>query len=318
MFRRNDPEEDDRRPRRRSDRGFSTKVAAFVLAAGAALLIARASVATVVRIHGDGMAPTILDGDYVMVLRGAWSLEAGDIVVYDPTPPPPPEPDPDELHEEVEGGQLDDPQAPDPRRDFRRTLPNTAVVDVEELEENWDKVQKKSGGLAAYPAPKSFRVGRIIAVPGDTVTFYEPNSPVGLAVNGQAVEQKPGTPLRLKLKGRPVPGEDPVEVDSPRMRSTAYESHANKRYPVLARTEVGPVHWPALSLPPAQAGPVEIEAEGYLVLADNRDEGSCCDSRAIGWVHPARIRGELALRLAGDPSAAPDLAPEARGPKSLP
>ncbi len=40
-------------------------------------------------------------------------------------------------------------------------------------------------------------------------------------------------------------------------------------------------------------------APGYLVLADNRDDGRCCDSRALGWIDMASIRGEVVVRLGG-------------------
>ena len=64
---------------------------------------------------------------------------------------------------------------------------------------------------------------------------------------------------------------------------------------------------------PGDAGPLEVEADGYLVIADNRDEGACCDSRALGFVGPERIRGEIVLRLGGRNHSHPDVAPEAHG-----
>ena len=64
MFRRRDqdPEEDERRPRRRPDKSFATRAAWGVIFAGMGLLAVRASVATVVKIHGDGMATAALTG----------------------------------------------------------------------------------------------------------------------------------------------------------------------------------------------------------------------------------------------------------------
>ena len=58
---------------------------------------------------------------------------------------------------------------------------------------------------------------------------------------------------------------------------------------------------------------VELEAPGYLVVADNRDDGACCDSRAIGWIPAEAIRGRVLVRLTSNPEAAPDLDPAARG-----
>ena len=76
----------------RPDHSWSTRLAWLVLVAGVIVIGVRLSAATVVRIHGHGMAPTLLDGDHVLLVRGTWGLERGDVVVYDPTPisaPPP-------------------------------------------------------------------------------------------------------------------------------------------------------------------------------------------------------------------------------------
>ena len=64
---------------------------------------------------------------------------------------------------------------------------------------------------------------------------------------------------------------------------------------------------------PGDAGPLEVEADGYLVIADNRDEGACCDSRALGFVGADRIRGEIVLRLGGRNHSHPDVAPDQHG-----
>ena len=58
---------------------------------------------------------------------------------------------------------------------------------------------------------------------------------------------------------------------------------------------------------------VELVAEGYLVLADNREDGACCDSRALGWVPAESIAAEVLMRLSGSTAATPDLEPDARG-----
>ena len=58
---------------------------------------------------------------------------------------------------------------------------------------------------------------------------------------------------------------------------------------------------------PADGGPYEMPADGYLLVADNRDEGACCDSRAIGWVHADQLRGEIMLRLGGATDVSKDM-----------
>ncbi|MBL8969054.1 MAG: S24/S26 family peptidase, partial [Myxococcales bacterium] len=171
-FRRADPE-DDELAARAGERTWPTRLAWLVLVGGAAVLLLRCGVATVVEIHGDGMAPTLLTGDHVLLIRGTWGLGAGDLVVYDPTPPaaPPPAPEPaPQLPGPREGRGL-------PRHDGpRQPLRNTAVVDVDDLDlgDEWQAVQRRSGVAGPpAPAPSSLRVGRILAVPGDRITFGE-------------------------------------------------------------------------------------------------------------------------------------------------
>jgi signal peptidase I len=308
LFRRHrGKDEDDDEPRRPPDRTLSTRLAWLVLMGGAALVVTRVSVATVVQVHGDGMAPTLLDGDHVVLLRDRWTLERGDVVVYDPTPveAPPPAPMLPAEGDAPRAPYADGQEYPDGRRLPEQDLRNTAVIDREELEENWQKVQRRSGGLAQRKTTP-LRVGRILALPGQQVTFHVPDAALGLAIDGEALPQKPGDPLRIALEHD---GDD----TTPRMRATAYETTRNRRYTVLMREREGLTQWPGLAIPPASAGPVEVEAEGYLVIADNREEGDCCDSRAIGWVPAENIRGKVVVRLAGDASPTPDLDPAARG-----
>src|SRR5688572_20156517 len=129
-FRRDDPEEEELRAGA-GDRSWPTRLAWLVLVGGAAVLVLRCGVATVVEIHGDGMAPTLLTGDHVLLIRGTWGLNAGDLVVYDPTPPAPPPPEdppPPQIPGTREGRGL-------PRHDGpRQPLRNTAVVDVDDLD----------------------------------------------------------------------------------------------------------------------------------------------------------------------------------------
>lgn len=311
MFRSRDS--DDEQPSAR--RSLSTRIAWVVLVGGAGLIVTRASLATVIQVHGDGMAPTILDGESVIMIRGGWGIEAGDIVVYDPTPS---SEACDEGSEPANDHDRDDAVGPspngrriDPSQPRNGELRNTAVVDVDEVESNWERVRDR-GDKAR---PRNFRVGRVLAVPGDTVTFHVPDVALGLVVNGIALQQKPDDPIRLVLAGKPAPGEDPGDANSPRLRPLAWETLGDTRYPVLLGD--GDETWPGMDLP-SDLGPIEVRADGYLILADNRNEGACCDSRAIGWVPADQLRGEIVVRLAGDPGAAPDSDPRSRGLARLP
>lgn len=296
------------------DRSWSTKIAWLVLFGGAGLVALRMSVATVVQLHGDGMAPTLLDGDHVLLVRGRWSVERGDVVVYDPRPPaleesvPPPPRERDAPRADNDEGE----QFPDARRDPENDLRNTAVVDPDDLEEGWSRVQARADGLAGSHAPPALRLGRVLAVPGDRVAFHVPGAALGLAIDGVPLTDKTTDPMRLRLvePGR-TDDERPDEGDG-RVRAVSWETCGDRRYPVLPTAKPVP-SWPALGLPPPQAGPVETMAEGYLVLADNRDDGACCDSRALGWIPADAIRGEVVLRLSGSSAATPDLDPGARG-----
>ncbi len=301
-------DDDDELPERRPDRSWPTRIAWTVLFGGAALIVARASLGTVVQIHGDGMAPTILDGDHVVLVRGTWKVEPGDIVVYDPTP---------ELANVDMRPTIDRSQAPkggdkasgfpDARRLGGGPLRNTAVVELDDIERNWNRMQENG---VPKRAAKSFRVGRVIAEPGDRITFNLAKVPLGIAVNDRPLERKNGDPVRVYLNES-----DPSE---PVLRTLAYESVRDRRYPILVEPEPAPVTWQNIALPSASEGPVEIVATGYLILADNRDEGACCDSRAVGFVPVSHLRGELIVRLAGNPNGSPDIDPKARGLTLLP
>lgn len=303
-FRRDDPEEEELRARA-GDRSWPTRLAWLVLVGGAAVLVLRCGIATVVEIHGDGMAPTLLTGDHVLLIRGTWGLGAGDLVVYDPTPPAPPPPDdppPPQIPGTREGRGL-------PRHDGpREPLRNTAVVDVDDLDlgDEWQAVQRRSG-VAQADAPRSLRVGRILAVPGDRVTFGDAGGALGLAINGRPLTQEIGAPLRLAVRG-------PQDIAAPpaRPRGTASEAIGERHYQILTSAPGQPARWPGMRLP-GDSGPLEVEADGYLVVADNRDEGACCDSRALGFVGPDRIRGEIVLRLGGRNTSHPDVAPSDHG-----
>lgn len=277
-------------PRRRVP--WSSRIAFGVLVLGGLAVVARVSIATVVQIHGDGMAPNLVDRDHVVLFRSTYDIGHGDIVVYDPTQrlvrkQPSPS---DARHTPA----TDDEATPD------RTLQNTAVVDAQEIEENWERIQRR-----AKDKSPSFRVGRVLARPGDEVVFNVESAALGLVVNGEPLEQKPASPQRVATATTPKDDAPPATL-----RSIAYESIGDRRYTVIPSTKT--TEWVGMELPPPEVGPVEVRAEGFLVLADNRDEGACCDSRKLGWIPREAIRGELVLRFGGDATATPDVDPAAR------
>jgi signal peptidase I len=313
MFGRRRPDDEEEEARKRPpDRSLSTRIAWLVLFGGGAMLALRATIATVVQVHGDGMAPTIVDGDTVVLMRGRWSVQNGDIVIYDPTPADLIEPA-GELPRPTPGADEEQTDYPDARKRPVKAMRNTAVVDEDEFEGNWERVKDRSG-VDAEKA-RTLRVGRVIASPGDTVTFNVEDAAMGLVVNGVPVRQKQGDTMRIVLKGDPVLGEDPEDVERPHIRNTAYEWLGDVRYSVLTNT--ADTAWTQLALP-EERGPVQVQAPGFLILADNRNEGACCDSRAIGWVIPEHVRGEVMARIAGNTNAVPDMDPRARGPALLP
>lgn len=306
----------DSPPPRTGARTWSSRLAWGVLVAGGGLIALRVAFATAVPVHGDGMAPTLLDGDHVLLLRGTWSVDRGDVVIYAASLPTevapaatPRERDAPRSHRE------DGSEFPDARRAPQGELRNTAVVDPEELgealDENWRVVQARAdAGLATRTA---YRVGRVLARPGDRVALVRERGGLGLAIEGQRVEQKEGAPLELRLE----------YDDAARARRVLWEQTGPRRYQVLDTGAVAP-QWQQLlaaaaelashddATPPTHDDD-EVVAPGYLVLADNRDEGRCCDSRVLGWISPEAIRGEVLARLGGNTTAVPDQAPGSRG-----
>ncbi len=300
---------DDERPARSRDRSLATRLAWLVLVGGVSLVIVRASVATVVQIHGDGMAPSIMDGDAVLLLRTDFNLENGDIVVYDPVPAPE---FPDEDEKPIDsprqsGSDHQRPEKIDSTQPSRGELRNAAVVNVQEVEANWSRVQAKNDRRG----PRSFRVGRVLAVPGDRVTFNVQGAALGLSINGTPLQQKRSDPMRLRLKIEPSSNNESDKKGDNRalLYATVYEWIDDNRYPVLVSSETA--DWSGMGLP-SELGPVEVRAPGYLVLADNRDEGACCDSRKLGWIAKKNLSGEVVMRLIGDPQATPDVDPRSR------
>jgi signal peptidase I len=280
------------RPR---DRSWSSRLAWGVLVGGGALVLLRMAFATVVKVHGDGMAPTLVDGDHVLLLRGLWSIDRGDVVVY--AAPlgdgEPPRVIPAREHDAPRPRSNDGREFPDARAEPGRDLRNTAVVDPDELgealDENWKQVQRRAdAGLAATT---SYRVGRVLASPGDRVTLSSTGLGLGITVDGDRIEQKDGTALPVHMRDATQAG----------LRRTLWESSAHRRYLVLDRGLSRPDWRPLLH--GVGALDTEIVAPGYLVLADNRDEGRCCDSRTLGWIEPGAIRGEVLVRLGGAAAA---------------
>ncbi len=308
-FSRYDDEYD--RPRRRSDRSLSTRLAWFVLLLGAGLLILRASLATVIEIHGDGMAPTLLDGDHVVLVRGSWGLQAGDIVIYRPTPAADPEIIKVASEPSLEGSDDPETRLADPRRPSAEPLRNTAVIDIDDLhlDEEWAKVQRRSGLDRPPESSEALRVGRILALPGDLITFDSGRS--NLTINGVEIEHKASGIIELMVRGRPDPSEAHAEVARARPRGSAFEMVGGRRFRVL-QTPGQIARWPGMALP-GDPGPVELIADGYLILADNRDDGACCDSRALGFVPQDQVQGEILVRLGGSEHVPDDIDPRSRG-----
>jgi hypothetical protein len=109
-----------------------------------------------------------------------------------------------------------------------------------------------------------------------------------LAVNGKPLRQKPAASIRVP-KSR--------DTSASRVHASALEQIGETVYQVLLAVDPkAPTDWRGLDLP-GDVGPVEMEAEGYLVVADHREDGACCDSRALGWIQEDQVRGELVMRL---------------------
>lgn len=273
---------------------WSKRLAWGVLTGGVVLIGVRVAIATVVRVHGDGMTPALADGEHVLLLRGRWSIERGDVVVYAASVPAPAaaarDPDePDAPRSRSDDGR----EFPDARRPGARDLRNTAVVDPEtfgdELDENWRKVQARAdAGLGAVTA---YRVGRVLAQPGDRVTLTRERNGIGLVVEGVSIEQKPGPALHV-----------PTQGGASEPRRSLWEQSGERRYLVLD-DGTRAADWRRLWAGQSDGEP--IVAPGYLILADNRDEGRCCDSRALGWIDPESVRGEVLVRLASGTTSTP-------------
>ncbi|MGB1699835.1 MAG: S24/S26 family peptidase, partial [Nannocystaceae bacterium] len=306
MRRRRDPEPEETPRRRASTRpARGSRLAFYVLVAAAVTIGVRATVATVIPVHGDGMAPTLLDGDVVLMTRGRWNVGLGDLVVYAPEATSLPQ-SPPMLPPDPSGTRA--PRGPSDTSELRHTpFPNAAVVDKDQLDAavgaQWADVQRRSGASERRVPARSLRIGRVLARPGDRVTFYAPESAMGIAVNGVPLRHKAGFAQRMVLPEAPSPGERHRDLQAASVRATAYESLGDRRYPILVSgdPEVLEQLDALLVSSPGRphASPTSVVAPGYLVFSDNRPEGACCDSRAIGWIDPEALEGEVIARLSG-------------------
>lgn len=303
------------KPEPSATKTWSKRLAWGVLVGGVVLIGVRVAIATVVRVHGDGMTPALADGEHVLLLRGQWSIERGDVVVYAANLPGPAAAAGDPLEPDAPRSRSDDGREfPDARRPGARDLRNTAVVDPEtfgdELDENWQKVQARAdAGLGAVTA---YRVGRVLAQPGDRVTITRERDGIGLLVEGASIEQKPGPALEV-----------PTRDGASGPRRSLWEQSGERRYLVLD-DGTRAADWRRLLGAQTIGGSggsrsgsdrfvdrsggdgsgEAMIAPGYIILADNRDEGRCCDSRALGWIDPESVRGEVLVRLSSGSAAA--------------
>jgi signal peptidase I len=114
-----------------------------------------------------------------------------------------------------------------------------------------------------YPLdPKVSYVKRVVGLPGDTVAIVH---------------------NELQINGKPVPRRDLGENDAgePGRRAQAWEEHTGKHtYSILQE--------PGRS---AEFGPVQVAADSYFVMGDNRDNSN--DSRVWGTVAGNLIQGRV-------------------------
>ncbi|TPV97153.1 MAG: hypothetical protein B7733_01035 [Myxococcales bacterium FL481] len=292
--------EEEDAPRASDERSLANRLAWLVIGLVGVLVLLRATIVTVVTVEGAGMEPTIRDGDLVLLVRHTGQIARGDVVVYEPLPTvmlaggeearPPRVPLPGEAAASTESATAASASGP--------PLPNTAVVDRAKLERNWQELQSAASAPAGARPP--LRVARVLAVPGDVVAFRVPGAALGLAINGQPLRQKDAMPARLPLTAVARGGTDAAPAtptggpSAATPTAPAYEWLDDLRYPV--RPDSRGTTWVGMDLP-ADGTPVQVTAEAYLLLADNRPDGACCDSRALGWISAGAISGEIYARL---------------------
>ena len=273
----------------------------------AALVMLRLFVVTILVIEGNAMAPSLRNGDQVILLRGTWGLSAGDVVAFDVTktrpsqpdspkprslPPPTNDPKTPAPEERPKNGTQNDPSsdvfrqsAESPRRELRDTH---LWIDATEVEDRWERLsnQAAQSGVpdsvlgSAATGTGAIGIGRIIALPGQRVTFRDSKCPLGLA----------GPESHCLIRQHQTKD------------GRTLEHRGAVQYAVLHSNDSEMDDWAAMTLPDDTL-PVEIIAPGYLILSDDRSSHSAFDSRAIGWIDPEHIRGELVFRVNHDPQA---------------
>jgi signal peptidase I len=231
------------------------------------LVVVRVFVATIVEVEGHAMSPNLENEDRIFVRRGAWMIAPGDAVVFRPPPDlltrsgfaPPPASVP--------------PQGQPPLAmsvTSGQPLPS-AWLDRSALAARWSHLQGESEDPKGH-----WWMGRVLARPGDVVVFGDPAAKGGIIVNGAILHDvadpqadNPKLPSRKIVLGDRV-----VSVQGSTLRFD------------IARL-----------VPAGTKLPVAIEAPGFLVLADDRDRGQCCDSRKLGWVDASAVKGAVLGRL---------------------
>lgn len=235
----------------------------FLLLAGV-----RVFCATVVQVEGQAMAPNLGDADRIVVARGDWLIAPGDAVVYHPPP---------SFWQNGEGQAPPNGRAPLQQAPLAvslstgKTLPS-AWLDAEVLATRWQSLNNDSRAVDSA----QWWIGRVLARPGDVVVFGDPAAKQGIIVNGVVIhdvaDPQAGTPTKPTRKV--VMGERVVAVQGSALRLD------------LARL-----------LPPNTTLPVAVSAPGYLLLADDRDRGACCDSRRLGWIARSAVEGSVVARV---------------------
>ena len=130
--------------------------------------------------------------------------------------------------------------------------------------------EPRRGDVVTFPSPEDERllVKRVVGIPGDLVAL-ENNE---LIINGERAAYQPVEPGAMADEQIP---------ESFRYRFLKESILGNERLIML--------HEARYTSAAASFGPVEVPANGYLMLGDNRDNSR--DSRVIGFVSRERILG---------------------------
>lgn len=136
----------------------------------------------------------------------------------------------------------------------------------------WDEPHRGDVVVLYSPADGKRLVKRIVGVPGDTLQMRSG----WLFVNGQPADYQPlapGEQTALGLDGEMVESVEQV----------VWERFGEESHPVTRTVN-------AFNRARRSFGPVEIPADRYFVMGDNRDNST--DSRRFGFVHREDIVGE--------------------------